>query len=51
MASKLHTSEAFLKTRYWVDRKTPEDIAKECGVSVETIYLYLKKFNLRKAGR
>jgi hypothetical protein len=51
MAGKLHTSEAFLRKRYWMDKKTPEEIAKECGVSVETIYLYLKKFNLRKSGR
>lgn len=51
MGAKLHTSEAFLRKRYWMDKKTPEEIAKECGVSVETIYLYLKKFNLRKSGR
>jgi hypothetical protein len=34
-----------------MDKKTPEEIAKECGVSVETIYLYLKKFNLRRSSR
>jgi len=31
--------------------KTPEEIAKECGVSVETIYVYLSKFKLRKSKR
>jgi hypothetical protein len=51
MAAKLHTSEAFLRKRYWLDKKTPEEIAKECGVSVETIYVYLAKFKLRKSKR
>jgi len=31
--------------------KSPEAIAKECGVSVETIYVYLAKFGLRKSKR
>lgn len=48
---KLYTSESWLRKRYHVDRKTPEQIAKECNASVETIYLYLKKFGLRKTGR
>jgi hypothetical protein len=51
MAAKLHTSEAFLRKRYWLDKKTPEEIAKECGVSIETIYVYLAKFGLRKSRR
>ena len=51
MAGKLYTNEAWLKKRYWMDKKTPEDIAKECGVSVETIYVYLAKFGLRKSKR
>jgi hypothetical protein len=51
MAAKLHTNEAFLRKRYWMDKKTPEEIAKECGVSVETIYVYLAKFGLRKSKR
>jgi hypothetical protein len=51
MAAKLHTSEAFLRKRYWLDKKTPEEIAKECGVSVETVYVYLAKFGLRKSKR
>jgi hypothetical protein len=51
MAGKLHTSEAFLRKRYVMDKKTPEEIAKECGVSAETIYLYLAKFKLRKSKR
>jgi hypothetical protein len=51
MANKLYTSEAWLKKRYHLDKKTPQDIAKECGTSVETIYVYLAKFGLRKSKR
>jgi len=51
MAAKLYTNQAWLKKRYQLDRKTPQDIAKECGVSVETIYVYLAKFGLRKSKR
>ena len=48
MAVKLYTNQVWLKKRYQLDRKTPQDIAKECGVSVATIYVYLDKFGLRK---
>jgi len=48
---KLYTSEAWLKKRYVIDRKSPEQIAKECGASVETIYVYLAKFGFRKSKR
>ena len=48
---KLHTNKNWLTKRFLVDKKTPEDIAKECGVSVETIYVYLAKFGLRKSKR
>ena len=51
MAVKLYTSETWLKKRYHLDKKTPEEIAKECGTSVETIYVYLAKFGLRKSKR
>lgn len=51
MASKLYTSEVWLKKRFLIDKKSPEDIAKECGASVETIYVYLAKFGLRKSRR
>lgn len=50
-SAKLYTNELWLKKRYHMDKKTPEDIAKECGVSVETIYVYLAKFGLRKSRR
>ena len=51
MGAKLYTSEAFMRKRYLVDKKTPEEIAKECGSSDETIYVYLAKFGLRKSKR
>jgi hypothetical protein len=51
MAAKLYTSEIWLRKRYLIDKKSPEDIAKECGASVETIYVYLAKFGLRKSRR
>jgi anaerobic selenocysteine-containing dehydrogenase len=51
MAVKLYTNEAWLKKRYHVDKKTPEQIAKECGATAETIYVYLAKFGLRKSRR
>ena len=49
MRSKgLHLSEAYMKKRYVMDKKSPEDIAKECGVSVQLIYRQLKKFGLKR---
>lgn len=51
MAGKLYTSEAWLRKRYLMDKKSPQEIAKECGASVETIYVYLAKFGLRKSRR
>ena len=51
MAAKLYTSEAWLRKRFVMDKKSPQDIAKECGTSLETIYVYLAKFGLRKSKR
>jgi len=51
MANKFYTNEAWLRKRFHVDKKTPEQIALECGTSVETIYVYLAKFKLRKSKR
>lgn len=51
MSAKLYKSEVFMRKRYLVDKKTPEEIAKECGASVETIYVYLAKFKLRRSKR
>ena len=51
MAAKLYTSEVYMRKRYLMDKKSPDEIAKECGVSIETIYVYLAKFGLRKSKR
>jgi DNA-binding MurR/RpiR family transcriptional regulator len=48
MPAKLYTNPLWLKKRSQLDRKTPQEIAQECGVSVATIYVYLDKFGLRK---
>jgi hypothetical protein len=45
--NKLHHSKSYLKKRYIVDKKTPQQIAQECGVSIQIIYKQLKKFNLK----
>jgi len=51
VGAKLYTSETFMRKRYLMDKKTPEEIAKECEVSLETVYVYLAKFGLRKSRR
>lgn len=48
---KLYTNESWLRKRYTMDKKTPKEIADECGVTLETIYVYLAKFGLRKSKR
>jgi hypothetical protein len=48
---KMYTNKNWITKRFLVDKKTPEEIAKECGVSVETIYVYLVKFGLKKSRR
>ena len=51
MTAKLYTSEVYMRKRYLMDKKTPEEIAKECNCTVETVYVYLAKFGLRKSRR
>ena len=51
MSAKLYNSEVWLKKRFLIDKKSPEEIAKECGASIETVYVYLAKFGLRKSKR
>lgn len=43
---KLYESKAYLTKRYVAEKKSLEEIAKECGVSHQTIYRYLVKFGL-----
>jgi transposase len=45
---KLYQSKTWLQREYWTKRKTVEQIAKEQGVTIMTIYRYLEKFGLRK---
>jgi predicted DNA-binding protein YlxM (UPF0122 family) len=53
--SKLYENKSYLTKRYLVDKKSLEEIAKECGVSHQTIYSYLVTYNLirdpRKFGK
>lgn len=45
---KLYKSKDWLYRRYVVQRKTMEEIAKECNVTVMTIYRALKDNGLIK---
>jgi len=45
---KLYKSKNWLYRRYVVQKKTMEEIAKECNVSVMTIQRYLEQFGLIK---
>lgn len=45
---KLYKSKDWLYRRYVVQRKTMEEIAKECNVTVMTIYRSLKENKLIK---
>lgn len=46
MVVKLYQSQAWLRKKYVVDKKTPEEIAKICGANLVTIYRYLEKYGL-----
>ncbi len=43
----LHSSEAYLKKRVYHDKWTLDQIAKECGVSIQMIYRQMKKFGIK----
>lgn len=43
---KLYTSETWLRRKFLVEKKKPEEIAELCKVSAMTIYRYLEKFGL-----
>lgn len=47
----LYKSEAWLKRRYVVQKKTIVEIAKECGCSHQTVQNYLEKFGLMRKQR
>ena len=45
---KKYTSEAWLRRKYYRERKSVQQIAAEAGVSEMTIRRYLEKFGLVK---
>ena len=49
--AKLYQSRAWLTKRYVIDKKTIQEIAKECNTSHQTIYRYLVEFGLIKNQR
>lgn len=48
MVSKPYESEKWMRLQYLRFRKSPEEIAKMCGVTPMTVYRYIKKFGLRR---
>ena len=44
--AKLYQNKAWLTKRYVVEKKTVNEIAKECGTSHQTVYRYLVEFGL-----
>lgn len=51
MAKKdFYKNKSWMHKRFVQDKCTPQEIADECGVTLQTIYLYLNKFGL-KMGR
>lgn len=51
MAPKLYQSKVWLTKRYQVDKKTIQEIAKECNTSHQTIFRYLNEFGLMRDQR
>lgn len=45
---KLYESEKWLRMMYLRQKKSPEEIAKMCGVSHMTIYRAINKFGLKR---
>lgn len=46
--AKPYTSEQYLRLKYYTQGKSVEEIAKENGVSINTIRTQLKKFGIVK---
>ena len=44
---KPYQSQAWLFKRLYIDKKTPKEIATECGVTFQTIYNQMKKFGFK----
>jgi hypothetical protein len=45
---KLYDSQTWMRDRFLVKRMTPEDIAKEAGCSLITVYRKLREFGYMK---
>ena len=48
---KKYRSKEWLRLRYEIQGRTPQEIAKECNVAPMTIYRVLKEFGLMKGKR
>lgn len=48
MTAKLYLSKAWMQKRLFRDRKTPEEIAKECGVTPMTIYRAIRTHGFKR---
>lgn len=48
MPTALYKSRAWLFREYVVLKKSPEEIARQCGVVPMTIYRYMTKFGLKR---
>jgi transposase-like protein len=46
-----YKSKPWLAKRYLTDKKTVEEIAKECNVTAMTVFNWLKKFDLIRESR
>lgn len=51
MKKEYYRSREWLRKRYVIDKKSLEEIAKECGVTTMTVYNWLKKFDLIRESR
>ena len=47
MKNKIYTSEKWLRKKFYDENKTIQEIAKEAGVSYNTIATQIKKFGIK----
>lgn len=48
MKTKRYNSKSWLVRQLYRKRKTPQQIADDCGVAVKTIYRKMEEFNIKK---
>ena len=51
MKIKPYKNEIWLKHVYLIEKWSVEEIAKQCNVSAETIYVHLNKYGITKGTR